>query len=224
MLTLKFGGTSMADAECISASAKIIIGRAEKDRVSVIASAASGVSNFLQDSIDSCIKGESVEKFVQELKQKHYSICNSLVKLHPDFNIQRVLDKIDGIFTEYEKLLNGVVAFSECPDTIYCRIMGMGELLSNPILEEVLKSEKPVLVDFYADWCGPCNAMAPVIEELAKELEGKVKVGKINVDENPDIAVEYNVMSIPTLIVFKNGKEEKRLVGVQDKEELLTLF
>ena len=90
--------------------------------------------------------------------------------------------------------------------------------------KEVLKSEKPVLVDFYADWCGPCNAMAPVIEELAKELEGKVKVGKINVDENPDIAVEYNVMSIPTLIVFKNGKEEKRLVGVRDKEELLSLL
>ena len=78
-----------------------------------------------------------------------------------------------------------------------------------------------VLVDFYADWCGPCNAMSPVIEELAKELEGKAKVGKINVDENSDIAVEYNVMSIPTLIVFKNGKEEKRLVGLRDKEELL---
>ena len=90
--------------------------------------------------------------------------------------------------------------------------------------EEVLKSEKPVLVDFYADWCGPCNAMAPVIEELAKELGGKVKVGKINVDENPDIAVEYNVMSIPTLIVFKNGKEEKRLVGLRNKEELINLF
>lgn len=86
--------------------------------------------------------------------------------------------------------------------------------------KEVLKSEKPVLVDFYADWCGPCNAMAPVIEEL----EGKVKVGKINVDENPDIAVEYNVMSIPTLIVFKNGKEEKRLVGLRNKEELINLF
>lgn len=90
--------------------------------------------------------------------------------------------------------------------------------------KEVLKSEKPVLVDFYADWCGPCNAMAPVIEELAKELDGKVKVGKINVDENPDIAVEYNVMSIPTLIVFKNGKEEKRLVGLRNKEELINLF
>ena len=90
--------------------------------------------------------------------------------------------------------------------------------------KEVLKSEKPVLVDFYADWCGPCNAMAPVIEELAKELEGKVKVGKINVDENPDIAVEYNVMSIPTLIVFKNGKEEKRLVSLRNKEELINLF
>ena len=90
--------------------------------------------------------------------------------------------------------------------------------------KEVLKSEKPVLVDFYADWCGPCNAMAPVIEELAKELEGKVKVGKINVDENPDIAVEYNVMSIPTLIVFKNGKEEKRLVGLRNNEELINLF
>ena len=90
--------------------------------------------------------------------------------------------------------------------------------------KEVLKSEKPVLVDFYADWCGPCNAMAPVIEELAKELGGKVKVGKINVDENPEIAVEYNVMSIPTLIVFKNGKEEKRLVGLRNKEELINLF
>ena len=98
------------------------------------------------------------------------------------------------------------------------------KLSSENFKEEVLNSEKPVLVDFYADWCGPCNAMSPVIEELAIELEGKAKVGKINVDENSDIAVEYNVMSIPTLIVFKNGKEEKRLVGLRDKEELLSLF
>lgn len=98
------------------------------------------------------------------------------------------------------------------------------KLSSENFEKEVLKSEKPVLVDFYADWCGPCNAMAPVIEELDTELDGKAKVGKINVDENSDIAVEYNVMSIPTLIIFKNGKEEKRLVGLRDKEELLKLF
>ena len=98
------------------------------------------------------------------------------------------------------------------------------KLSSENFKEEVLNSEKPVLVDFYADWCGPCNAMSPVIEELAKELEEKAKVGKINVDENSDIAVEYNVMSIPTLIIFKNGKEEKRLVGLRDKEELLSMF
>ena len=98
------------------------------------------------------------------------------------------------------------------------------KLSSENFEKEVLKSEKPVLVDFYADWCGPCNAMAPVIEELATELDGKAKVGKINIDENSDIAVEYNVMSIPTLIIFQNGKEEKRLVGLRDKEELLNLF
>ena len=98
------------------------------------------------------------------------------------------------------------------------------KLSSENFEKEVLKSEKPVLVDFYADWCGPCNAMAPVIEELATEFDGKAKVGKINVDDNPNIAVEYNVMSIPTLIIFKNGKEEKRLVGLRDKEELLSLF
>ena len=98
------------------------------------------------------------------------------------------------------------------------------KLSSENFEKEVFNSEKPVLVDFYADWCGPCNAMAPIVEELATELNEKAKVGKINVDENSDIAVEYNVMSIPTLIIFKNGKEEKRLVGVRDKEELLNLF
>ena len=82
-------------------------------------------------------------------------------------------------------------------------------------------NEDLVLVDFYADWCGPCKMMAPVIEELAEELQEKAKVGKINVDESTDIATQYDVMSIPTIIIFKNGKEVKRFIGVRDKQELL---
>ena len=86
--------------------------------------------------------------------------------------------------------------------------------------EEVLKAEGKVLVDFYADWCGPCRMMSPVIDDIAKELDGKVKVGKVNVDNNQELAIKYDVMSIPTFIVFKGGKEVGRSVGVQDKEEI----
>ena len=86
---------------------------------------------------------------------------------------------------------------------------------------EVLKSEVPVLVDFYADWCGPCKAMAPVVDALAGEYEGKAKVGKINTDENQDVAMEYGVMSIPTFIVFKGGKAVKKMIGMQDKRTLV---
>ncbi len=85
---------------------------------------------------------------------------------------------------------------------------------------EVLKSDKPVLVDFWAAWCGPCQMMGPIIEELAKELEGKYKIGKMNVDENRETAAKYGIMSIPTLIIFKGGKEVKQLVGLQNKESL----
>ncbi len=95
------------------------------------------------------------------------------------------------------------------------------KLNSENFESEVLNANETVLVDFYADWCGPCKMMAPVIEELAEELQEKAKVGKINVDESTDIATQYDVMSIPTIIIFKNGKEVKRFIGVRDKQELL---
>lgn len=87
--------------------------------------------------------------------------------------------------------------------------------------EKVLKSEKPVLIDFYADWCMPCKMMHPILQEISEELEGQVVVGKINVDENTDLAVKYGVMSIPTLVMIKNGNETERKIGVQSKEELV---
>ena len=86
--------------------------------------------------------------------------------------------------------------------------------------EEVLKSDVPVLVDFWAPWCGPCQMMGPVIEDLAKEMEGKAKIGKLNVDENPEKASEYGIMSIPTLKIFKNGSIAKEMTGVQSLDFL----
>jgi len=79
--------------------------------------------------------------------------------------------------------------------------------------EKVLKSEKPAVIDFYADWCGPCQMAAPIIDKLADEFEEKVLIGKLNVDENQEIAQRYGVMSIPTMIIFKNGKEIDRRIG-----------
>ena len=87
--------------------------------------------------------------------------------------------------------------------------------------EEVLKVEGKVLVDFYADWCGPCRMMSPVIDDIAKELEGKVKVGKVNVDNNQELAIKYEVMSIPTIMVFEKGNPVKTFIGVTDKQEIL---
>ena len=86
--------------------------------------------------------------------------------------------------------------------------------------EEVLKSDVPVLVDFYADWCGPCKMMGPIVSKLAQNFEGKVKVGKINIDDEMSLAQKYRVMSIPTFIIFKNGEAVATIIGAVNEKEL----
>ncbi len=83
---------------------------------------------------------------------------------------------------------------------------------------EVLESDQPVLVDFWAAWCGPCRAVGPTIEELAKQFDGTVKVGKLNIDENPQAASDFGIDSIPAVVLFKDGKIVEKLIGVQSKE------
>ena len=89
---------------------------------------------------------------------------------------------------------------------------------------EVLQSDIPVFVDFYADWCGPCKMMSPVIDKLAEEFDGKIKVGKVNVDENGDLAVRYGIMSIPNMVFFKNGEVADRVVGAIPKPAMKEKF
>ncbi|MFR2534389.1 MAG: thioredoxin [Clostridia bacterium] len=90
--------------------------------------------------------------------------------------------------------------------------------------QEVLHSKVPVLVDFWATWCGPCKMMGPVVEQIEKEMGSTVKIGKVNIDENTSLATKYNVMSIPTFMVFKDGKLVNSTVGVQDKENIKAML
>lgn len=95
------------------------------------------------------------------------------------------------------------------------------EITDATFLVEVERSATPVLLDMWADWCGPCHMLAPTIDQLATELSGRVKVAKLNIDENPGTANRFGVRSIPTLLVLKGGKEVDRLVGVQPKQDIM---
>lgn len=102
--------------------------------------------------------------------------------------------------------------------------MGTLKITRDNFEKEVLQSNVPVLLDFFADWCGPCKMVSPVVEEISQELGGKAKVGKINIDEQEELASKYNVMSIPTLLLVKEGKVVSTSVGAKPKNAILKMF
>ena len=102
--------------------------------------------------------------------------------------------------------------------------MSTVKITTTNFAQEVLQSQIPVLLDFWADWCGPCRMAAPIIDEIAAETAGKVKVGKVNVDTDIELAQRYRIASIPTFLVFKNGELAEKAIGLQSKEDLMNLL
>ena len=102
--------------------------------------------------------------------------------------------------------------------------MAVTEITKENFKSFVLDSNKPVLIDFWAPWCGPCRMVSPIVDELAEDLDGKANIGKINVDEQHDLAAQYGIMSIPTLLVFKGGELAGKKIGVQTKQALMEML
>ena len=94
--------------------------------------------------------------------------------------------------------------------------------LNDSNFNDQIAGETPILVDFWAEWCGPCRLVAPVLDEIAKEYQGKISIGKLNVDENPRLSANFDVMSIPTMILFKDGVEKKRIIGARPKHSIVS--
>lgn len=101
--------------------------------------------------------------------------------------------------------------------------MSAFNLNKNNFQEEVLNSEKPVLIDFWASWCGPCRMVSPIVEQIAEEYP-QYKIGKVNIDEEPELASQYGIMSIPTLLVVKNGEITNKSIGAKNKKQILEMF
>jgi thioredoxin 1 len=102
--------------------------------------------------------------------------------------------------------------------------MSIKHLTESNFKQEVLNAGQPVLVDFYADWCGPCKMLTPILTELATEFQGKATIGKVNIDEQSALAIEYGISSIPTLLLFRDGKPANKLVGMRSKKDLKAIF
>ncbi len=100
----------------------------------------------------------------------------------------------------------------------------MLKVIDDATFESAIKSDRPVLVDFWAAWCGPCIAMEPTIEKLAEEFDGKIDIAKLNVDENPETAMKFQIRSIPTMMLFKDGKPVHQIIGMRGKAELTSLL